>query len=332
MDQALANTWNTKKGREPLRETDKRVTAGASGPVAASDGRLLKCIGGFYYVLPDNGGAICECRARGKFRLDGVAPRAGDRVRIEIAPGETKGGYLVDVYPRQGLLVRPPVANVTQFVLVISASKPLPDFLLADRLLIQAERRQVKPLIAINKCDEADASLLERILRDYAALPYRFLTVSAHTGENLPALRQALLGEVSCFAGQSAVGKSSLLNAICQRLSLETGGITRKTGRGKHTTRVAELWPLDDAPGSFVVDTPGFSLLELDDMEPDELMRYYPEMRGIDGCRFDNCLHQTEPDCAVKTALAQNRISQGRYDRYSAILNELIEAKRTRYS
>lgn len=310
----------------------KHVTADASETIVAATGRVLKCIGGFYYVLPDDGGDVCACRARGKFRLDGVAPRAGDRVRFEIPEGKTEDGYLVEILPRNGLLTRPPIANATQFVVVLSASKPVPDFLLADKLLIQAERRGVKPLIAVNKCDEADDALLERINDDYAGLPYRFLMVSARDGQNLDALKAALRHEISCFAGQSAVGKSSLLNAISPRLSLETGGITRKTGRGRHTTRVAELWPLDGEPDAFIVDTPGFSLLALDDMPPDELALHYPEMRAITGCRFDNCLHQSEPGCKVKEALHDGQISQGRYNRYITVLSERIDAEKKRYS
>ena len=295
--------------------------------MAQIKGVIVKGIGGFYYVDTEEG--RFECRARGKFRLEEKTPMVGDEVEISTEKGKKKG-YLLQILPRRNEMLRPPVANVDQFVLVLSASVPKADLLLADKLLIQAARAEVSPLICLNKCDEADPEILKTVEEEYGALGCPFVMVSARTGEGLPALSERLAGKLSCFAGQSAVGKSSLLNALLPELALETGGLSRKTDRGRHTTRHAELMRLQNG---YAMDTPGFSLLEVEDMEPDELCRFYPEMKGLEKeCRFAHCLHGAEPDCAVKAALARGEITRGRYERYLLILEELKERKRRRSS
>lgn len=289
-------------------------------------GRVIKGIGGFYYISA--GAQVYECRARGKFRLDDIAPLAGDRVVFEPGSGEAFG-YLTKILPRKNVLVRPPVANVDQFVMVLSAANPKPDFLLCDKLLLQAQRQSVAPLIVLNKCDIAEDDVMDSIARDY--MGYDFFIVSAKSGEGLDALKDALHGKLSCFAGQSAVGKSSLINALCRSFSLSTGELSKKIGRGKHTTRAAELLDMDG--NGYVVDTPGFSILELDEMPPERLQEYYPELSKYLGkCRFIDCLHDAEPDCEVKNAANSGEIPFGRYERYRAILAELIDKQKRKYN
>ena len=292
-------------------------------------GVIVKGIGGFYYVYAQEG--IYECRARGRFRYNDMTPLPGDRVRF--APGkDNKDGYLLAIDERKSQLKRPPVANVDQLVLVVSASRPRPDLILVDKLLVQAERQGIGALLALNKCDVAEADIAERVESNYRNLPLTFCRVSARQSDGIELLRRQLLDKLSCFAGQSAVGKSSLLNALSHSLALQTGGLSRKTGRGKHTTRAIELRPLDGASHSFVMDTPGFSMLNLDDLLPEELAGYYPEMQAYAGqCRFDNCLHVNEPRCAIKAAVEDGQISKGRYERYLLILKELQEAQSRRY-
>lgn len=289
-------------------------------------GTILKGVGSFYAVLCGDGKTYI-CKARGKFRISGVTPLPGDRVEFELVSDEE--GYMRAILERKNSFVRPAVANVDQLVIVMSASAPRPDLLLTDRLLLAAARCGVAPVLLLNKSDERDEALERDIRMQYAPTGYRVLVTSAYTGEGLIALKEALTGKVSCFTGQSAVGKSSLLNALLPELALEVGGLSKKTERGRHTTRHAQLVP---AYGGAVVDTPGFSLLETRELEPEELSRFYPEMRESAGsCYFTACLHITEPDCAVKALLETGGLSSGRYERYVQLVKELIEMRKHRY-
>ena len=287
-------------------------------------GRIIKGIGGFYNVLLE-GGDIVTCKARGRFRNEGITPMVGDRV--EIALHETGFAAMDDILPRKNALLRPPVANIDLLVIVLSASIPKPDFLLADKLLIQAKTLHIDPLLVLNKMDSAKLEITDEFLRDYAA--FHTLLASSANGEGIDALKQALTNRVSCFAGQSAVGKSSLLNALFPELSLETGELAKKTDRGKHTTRQAELWP---CLGGAVLDTPGFSLFEMSELEQSALDESYPEFAGVTSeCRFTGCRHVSEPDCAVKALLPTGKLSQGRYARYIEIQTEIEEKRKHRY-
>lgn len=293
------------------------------------EGVIIKGIGGFYYVQAEDQHCY-ECKARGKFRLDEMTPLAGDRVLFDADEAQKKG-YLLEILPRKNELKRPPVANVDQFVLVLAASSPKPDMLLCDKLLIQASCVKVDAIIVLNKCDEADDVIFEQVREDYAGLDYPFLYVSAKTGEGIDALSKQLLNRLSCFSGQSAVGKSSILNRLCSSFELETGGLSRKTARGKHTTRASTLMKLDYGEG-YVLDTPGFSLLDIQDLPPEELALYYPEMQDYLGkCRFGSCQHVAEPDCAVKAAVAEGKISKGRYERYEQLMQEQTEKEKRKY-
>ena len=290
------------------------------------EGTILKGVGSFYTVL-DAVGAEHVCKARGRFRKDSITPVPGDHVAFAHPAGED--GRITDILPRKNLLTRPAVANVDKLMIVMAVSAPRPDLLLVDKLLIQCEQAGVVPVLVLNKWDERDRALADSILAQYAGTGYGIHPVSAHTQEGIDALRGEIAGNVCCFAGQSAVGKSSLLNALLPGLSLTVGGLSRKTERGRHTTRHAELWP---AFGGALVDTPGFSLLDAQAIEPEALAPFYPEMRGEAGkCRFAQCLHASEPDCAVKPLLGQGKLSRERYERYLLILDELKEKRKHKY-
>ena len=286
-------------------------------------GLLLKGVGSFYEVLTESGEVVTS-KARGAFRREGLVPTVGDRVLIE----RKEQGYaqLTDVLARKNLLVRPPVANVDQLLIVLSASAPEPDWLLVDRLIISAKRMHIDPIPVLNKIDTADEAVVQTFLTDYAAFPT--ISVSAETGEGLDALRLRLIGKVSCFAGQSAVGKSSLLNALIPDLHLETGELSRKTDRGRHTTRHAQLWPYESGA---VLDTPGFSMFETEVLEQEELDACYPEFEQAFPCRFPGCMHLSEPDCGVKPLLAEGKLSAGRYERYREIALDYQMRRKHRY-
>lgn len=287
-------------------------------------GRIIKGIGGFYHVLLADGEVIV-CKARGRFRNERVVPMVGDLALIS-AP---ESGYAsIDaLLPRRNALLRPPVANIDQLVIVAAASAPKPDWLLLDKLILQSRMLGVEALLVLNKLDEGHGEIVECFLRDYAH-SFAALLVSSHNGEGLGALQARLSGKVSCFAGQSAVGKSSLLNALLPELELEVGDLAKKTERGKHTTRQAELWPY---LGGAVLDTPGFSLFELDELPEEALMAGWPEFGDAPArCRFSGCRHLSEPDCAVK-ALVGGALSRDRYERYVQIAGELELRRKHRY-
>lgn len=291
-------------------------------------GTILKGIGGFYYVR-DIEGHIHECKARGRFRNDNVTPLPGDRVQYSTTEGAY--GFIEEICERRNLLQRPHVANIDQAAIVMSVQKPKADCLLCDKLVVQCKMADIIPLLVFNKCDAADDESINVLLKEYQNV-CSCVFVSAATGEGLDDLKSHLKDRSTCFAGQSAVGKSSILNALFSELSLETGGLSKKTDRGRHTTRHAELLVMDDISG-MVVDTPGFSFLENGDLQPEDLGYYYDDMRPFaQNCRFNNsCLHAEEPNCGVKEAVAKGLISEGRYKRYLTILKELKEKRLREY-
>ena len=287
-------------------------------------GRIVKGIGGFYTVHTDDGADVV-CKARGRFRRNGITPMIGDRV--EVLP-QRDGNYAIEkILPRRNTLVRPPVANIDRLVITVAACAPQPDWLLVDKLILSAKCADIEPILVLNKIDVPDSGIVEAFRTDYRA--FDRLMVSTRSGEGIDALSEKLSGVVSSFAGQSAVGKSSLINALIPELQLETGGLTRKTDRGRHTTRHAELWPFR---GGAVLDTPGFSLLSADDIEQEVLDRCYPEFGDApQHCRFPACSHISEPDCAVKPLLAENVLSAGRYARYQILSDEIKQRRKHRY-
>ncbi|MDO4549140.1 MAG: ribosome small subunit-dependent GTPase A [Clostridia bacterium] len=289
------------------------------------EGIILKGIGGFYTVR-DHKGDTYTLRAQSKLRRNRLTPMIGDLVEFQIGEYEDEN-WLSDIKPRKNSLIRPPVANIDKLVVTIAASTPKADLLLVDRLLLLCADNDIEPVIVINKSDQDEQSARE-IEGQYSSAAKVFV-VCALSGENVDELKRYLRGCVHAFAGQSGVGKSSIINAL-YGLSLETGGLSKKIDRGKNTTRRAELIPVDD--GGMVLDTPGFSLLETDLIEPVKLKTLVAEFKPYEGqCRFEPCMHYKEPDCAVRTAVSQGRISAGRYERYQTLFEDMRERWKNRY-
>ena len=283
-------------------------------------GIIIKGIGGFYYVKTSDG--IYECKARGVFRKEDISPLTGDRVHISITDEEKKTGSLDSIEPRYSQLVRPAVANVNQIAIVIAAKSPSPDFMLLDKLLITAEMKGLTPVICINKVDLDEDGKCSDIESAYQKAGYSVVTLSKVLGIGYNDFRELLTDKITVLAGQSGVGKSTILNHIMNSMVMQTGNISEKIERGKHTTRHAELLQLED--GGFIVDSPGFSSFELADIEHTELEAHYPEFRDYLGkCRFTGCSHVNEPDCEVKKAFHQGLIDPGRYSRYSELFNAI---------
>ena len=288
-------------------------------------GVIVKGVGGLYYAR-DEKEQVHILRAKGKFRKQRITPMVGDRVRFTPGTGD-EHGWVDEILPRDSELIRPPVANIRHIVLVM-APQPAPDFLLMDTLIVMAVRQGIQPAIVVNKCD-LDEQLFDQVAGEYAGLHVPLLKVSAKTGEGMEELRSLLKAGICCFAGQSGVGKSTLLSAATG-LTLETGEISRKISRGRHTTRHAELLFSGDY---CVLDTPGFSLLELwEGLEPIQLKEYYPEFFPYEGrCRFSPCYHLSEPGCAVLEAAQSGEVSPARLERYHQLLKKVQEAWRNRY-
>ena len=282
------------------------------------NGIIIKGIGGFYYVKADDG-HIYECKARGRFRKDGVTPIIGDNAEIEVRGGK---GSVTRILPRKNALVRPAVANIDALVIVAAAASPEPNPALMDKLTVTAAANDIEPVICINKIDLADGEGLAAI---YEAAGFKTFMTDAEHGKGTDALKDFLRGAVTAFAGLSGVGKSTLLNSITGG-DLKTGDISERLRRGRHTTRHVELFELDG--GGFVLDTPGFSSFEMNSIRADELWEYFPEMADTAGkCRFRGCSHINEPDCAVKDKLGRGEIAPSRYESYVEIYNILKEIK-----
>ena len=298
---------------------------GREDGLQSAEGVIVKGVGGLYYARGEDGGTHV-LRARGIFRRRHITPMVGDRVRFTPGQGE-EHGWVEEILPRESQLVRPPVANVRYLVIVL-APAPAPDYLLIDTLIAMALRQGIRPALVVNKCD-LDGGTYEAVRSDYAGLGAPLLAVSALSGQGMDGLRSLLAAGVCCLAGQSGVGKSTLLCAATG-LRLQTGEISQKIHRGRHTTRHAELL----FSGEYrVLDTPGFSLLELwEGLEPIRLKEYYPEFAPYEGqCRFSPCYHLSEPGCAVLKAARAGEISQARLERYHLLLKKAQEAWRNRY-
>jgi len=284
-------------------------------------GIVLKAYSGYYYV--HDGRNEWECSLRGRFRYEKQQVLVGDLVKL--APRHDHAGVIVNVLPRRSVLLRPPVANVDQAVIIFSVRDPEPNPGLLDRFLITAAINQVEPLICFNKIDLTKNNKVDLVSR-YQSI-YTVVLTSAVTGIGLDRLREVLQGKVSVFAGPSGVGKSTILNAILPGLKLKTGVISEKLKRGKHTTRHVELISLPE--GGLVADTPGFSNLDLPDIKLEELSHYFPEMEEYSGnCYFGGCLHDREPGCAVKEAVESGKIERSRYCQYIEFLHELRGRRR----
>ena len=289
-------------------------------------GKIIRGIGGFYYVDTDLPGVV-ECKAKGIFRNKKVKPLVGDNVEVKILDREKMLGSIEKILPRKNSIIRPAVANVDQAVVIFSASVPKPNLNLLDRFLLMMQTQGIATVICFNKKDLATAEELEFLYETYQSCGYQVILSSALKGEGLGEIEAVLKGKTTVVAGPSGVGKSSLTNSLQEEVEMETGEISRKLKRGKHTTRHAQIIPVSQ--DTFLVDTPGFSSLYIENMEEQELKDYFPEFRKYEGqCRFQGCRHIHEPGCAVKEALENNEISRLRYEDYLELHQELKEKRR----
>ncbi|HCA22004.1 MAG TPA: ribosome small subunit-dependent GTPase A [Lachnospiraceae bacterium] len=284
-------------------------------------GKILKGIGGFYYVAADDN-KIYECKAKGIFRNKKIKPLVGDDCEISILDAEKCIGNIDIICDRKNELIRPAAANADQAVIIFALSKPRPSINLLDRFLILMEYQHVETIICFNKEDIAGDGEAEELADIYGSAGYEVLVTSVKEKRGLDELIGRLKGKTSILAGPSGVGKSSMINALIPAAMAETGSLSEKIARGKNTTRHSELMKLDD--DTFIMDTPGFSSLMLPDIEANELKLYYPEMLAHEGkCRFDGCNHINEPDCVVKTAVQEGTIREKRYENYKILYEEL---------
>lgn len=289
-------------------------------------GKIMKGIAGFYYVYGQDG-EVYECKAKGIFRKDNQKPLVGDDVEITILDSQEKEGSIVKLLPRKNSLIRPAVANVDQAFVIFAAENPKPNFMLLDRFLIMMEREGIPAVICFNKKDLASQGTLEYLYETYKSCGYQVILSSASTEEGLEEIREVLRGKTTVVAGPSGVGKSSLTNLMQGEVKMETGEISRKLKRGRHTTRHSQVIPVVE--NTYLVDTPGFTSLYLEDIEEQELKDYFREFREYEGkCRFQGCRHIHEPDCAVKEALKEKRISTLRYENYLGLYDEIKEKRR----
>lgn len=285
------------------------------------DGRILKGIGGFYYVDTTQG--LVECKARGKFRKTIGKPIVGDLVELEVQPDGT--GYLLEIRSRKNSLIRPAVANLGLIVIVATEASPKTDPFLIDKVIAIAENKGIEPCVVLNKCD-LDPS--DTLYRTYQKVGIPVFRVSAQTGEGLAALRAYLQGKAAAFAGNSGVGKSSLLNCLIPDFGAETGAISDRIGRGKHTTRHVELVPYQ---GGYIADTPGFSSFDTEQMDlvlREDLQYAFREFEPyLMQCQFTGCAHVKEKGCAIRAAVAAGEIPQSRYDSYVKLYESVKDLK-----
>lgn len=286
------------------------------------EGRIVKALSGFYYVDVGEGQPVA-CRARGKFRHQKVSPLVGDLVEITPTP---EGGGMVDaIAPRRSEFTRPAVANIDQLIMIASGAVPITDPFLIDRMTAVAEVKHCRPVICFNKADLDRAQALYEI---YVQAGFTTLRLSAQSGEGMEALRELLRGKVSAFTGNSGVGKSSILNTLCPELGLQVGQVSEKLGRGRHTTRHVELFPV---AGGYVADTPGFSSFDVERMETlrrEDLAVAFPEFRPyLEQCRFVGCSHTKEKGCAVLAALKSGAIAPSRHQSYLRLYQQAGELK-----
>ncbi len=291
-------------------------------------GKIIKGIAGFYYVHTSKG--LIECKAKGIFRNKQIKPLVGDLVEIELTDEEKMLGNITDILPRKNVLIRPASANIDQALVIFAIVKPNPNYNLLDRFLITMKKQNLPCVICFNKKDIATAEERQELLQAYGDCGYEVFFVSGKEADGLEEIKAHLKGKTTVVAGPSGVGKSTIINAICPKANMETGEISRKIERGKHTTRHAELFALSDiSEDTYICDTPGFTSLSLGDMEEEELQAYYQEFAEYEpACKFGGCAHISEPVCGVKDALAEGKISKVRYDNYVVLYEELKNRKR----
>ena len=293
--------------------------------IEKTNGKIIKGIAGFYYVYTTSG--LVECKARGSFRKDGIKPLVGDNVSIDIIDRDNLKGNIIDVLPRKNAIVRPASANIDQAMIIFAITRPEPNYNLLDRFLITMEQEGIPTVICFNKADIASLEEMEDLKQAYEGCGRKVIFTSGYSKEGLLEVRENLKGKTTVLAGPSGVGKSTIINELHPEANMETGEISRKIERGKHTTRHAELFAIGD--DTFIMDTPGFTSLYLKDIEKEDLWKYYPEFEQYEvDCKFGGCSHITEPICGVKEAVINKMISPLRYDNYKILYEELKNIKK----
>ena len=289
-------------------------------------GKIIKGIAGFYYVHVVEFG-VYECKAKGAFRKEKVKLLVGDNVEIDVLNEEKKLGNVVKLLPRENELIRPAVANIDQALVVFAITKPKPHFNLLDRFLVMMESKKIPIVLCFNKKDIAEEKEIRELEEIYESCGYRIIFTSAKEEENIKLVKEVLRGKTTAVAGPSGVGKSSLINLFQSEIQMETGSISEKIERGKHTTRHSELIPIDKE--SYIMDTPGFSSLYVNEFEKGDLKYYFPEFEQYEGlCKFNGCDHIHEPNCMVKQAVEEGKIHRVRYENYMEMYKELQEKRR----
>ena len=289
-------------------------------------GKIMKGIAGFYYVGVAESG-VYECKAKGIFRKDKIKPLVGDDVEIEVLNEEEKLGDIVKILPRRSELIRPAVANIDQALVIFAAREPKPNLSLLDRFLVIMEKQDVPVIICFNKQDLCDEEEVGRLKEIYEACGYPVVLASAKQGEGIEEIKSLLRGKTTTVAGPSGVGKSSLTNLLQNEVQMETGEISKKLGRGRHTTRHSQIIQIEE--DTWLYDTPGFTSFYVEEIEKEELRFYFREFFKYEGtCRFQGCTHTHEPGCMVKNALEEGKISKERYENYLELYGELKEKRR----
>lgn len=284
-------------------------------------GKIIKGIGGFYYVKTDDG--LIECKARGRFRHKDMKPLVGDNVEILIDKGK---GVICDINERTSELIRPTVANVTQAFVVFAIKNPDINYDLLNRFLVLCEHNNIKAIVCLNKVDLVSDEQKEIVKEKINAIGYEVLFINAKKGLGVESLREKLNDNVTVLCGPSGAGKSTLINTLTERYHMETGEVSDKIGRGKHTTRHSELI---DVENGYIVDTPGFSTLEVTFIEKDDLKYCFPEFDEYNNkCKFRGCMHHKEPSCAVKNAVEEGKINNFRYEFYIRTLEDIINGRK----
>ncbi len=301
-------------------------------------GIILKGVGGFYDVLADEDGLsedkllkCYSCKVRGIHRKQGeMTPLPGDRVTFDVLDEKRKVGHIDQILERTNTFTRPAVANIDQLAIVLAVNNPQPDLMLVDKLLITCQAKDIRPLIIINKADLDTGNQVDNLIKVYQKTGFSILLLSKFNGEAYDMLHKELVGFTTAFAGQSGVGKSTILNTVLNNWLMETGDISDRIQRGKHTTRHVQLFRLDK--GGFILDTPGFSAFSITEVNHDVLTGYYPEFIDVtDSCRFKGCSHTGEPDCAVRSLYDEGKVDEGRYNRYIELYKELKDVYDNRY-
>lgn len=288
-------------------------------------GKIIRGIGGFYYI--NAGNSIYECKAKGSFRKDGIRPLVGDDCIIDILDDKNRLANITSILPRHSEIIRPAVANVDQAMIIFAISRPEPNFNLLDRFIIQISQKDLPCIIVINKMDLADDDQRREIEEAYVACGCKVVFTSVSNREGVEEIRKLIKGKTTTVAGPSGVGKSSMINLLQSAVKMQTGVLSDKIDRGKHTTRHSELIPIDE--DTYILDTPGFSSLNLFDVSTDTLKDYYYEFEDYAAeCRFLDCKHISEPDCGVKKAVESGEVSRLRYENYLTLYRECKEKRK----